>query len=395
MEAQPARAAAQPAIAPPLPAAEAAARAPQPAGATARAVTEEQLIEVSEEIYDRFSDEIDKKALEALGWKYDSNSGNYSKWDALTKKETALTKDELQDQLGDRLEKEIVKILTKKAESVIRSRNIGSLVREGQEQQRELDQIVKRGQTLDQEMKQAKETLQAGMEKLLKESAKNKSEYGRKLTEEIRHLEGKIQTESATAATRASIQAMQSEMTDFMRQVHKANQDVARAVQQAAQQAAADRAAAAAQQAAQPVAQPAAPVSAPGAAAPAPAAPAPAAPVAALAAPGTTTQPQSGWGPPGVPISIETNRSTGNEVHYISKEIMQLFMRQEGIQLDPGNEGQQRDILNRFFMGHNGQKAATDFGHGPGLCPNGFVYHPEGNGVWRCGGGSHAIQFPQ
>jgi hypothetical protein len=149
--------------------------APASTGATAAAVTEEHLLEVSEEIYESSPDEIDREVLQALGWKYDPNSGNYSKENLLTNVNEVKTVDQLQAELGDRLEKKFVEILKKKAYDVIRKKNIESQERKGQEQQRELGQFLERGETLDQEMKQAKEMLQAEMEKLLKESAKKKS----------------------------------------------------------------------------------------------------------------------------------------------------------------------------------------------------------------------------
>ena len=203
-------------------------------------------------------------------------------------------------------------------------------------------------------------------------------------------MRGLIQIESATAATTSSIQALQSQMVGILGEVQQANQAVVQAAQQAAaaaaqhaaaQQAAADRAAfnraAAAQQAAaaatQQAAQPAAaPVSAAGTGYP---------------------RRETGWGSEAVPISIATNSSTGTDMYYISKEIMREFMRQKGITLRPGDRQQQADILNEYFMGNNGIRDANSR-FGPGLCPNGFVYHSEGNGIWRCGGGSHAIQFP-
>ena len=267
-----------------------------------------------------------------------------------------------------------MEILKKKAYDVIRKKNIESQERKGQEQQRELGQFLERGETLDQEMKQAKETLQAEMEKLLKESAKNKSEYGRQLTEQIRHLQGLIETQSATAATTSSIQTLQNQMLGMMRQCQQANQAVVQAAQQAAQEAAAQRAAAA-QQAAQEAA------AAQQVAAGLQAAmtglraslPAPAVPAAQVAAPspGTSTHQERGWGPAVVPITVD--RSSGNEVDYISKDFIQDFLRQKGITLRPGDRQQQVDILNEYFKGNNGIQAAGT-GFGPGLCPNGYPY---------------------
>ena len=402
--AQPARAPTRARAAPAGAAAPAAAPAPAGAAAPAgvAAVTEEQLLQVIEEIYASSPDEIDREVLEALEWKYDPNTGNYSNEDPLTDVKEVKTKDQLQAELGGLLKDKFMKILKKKAYDVIRKKNIVSQERKGQEQQRELGQFVERGETLDQEMKQAKETLQAEMEKLLKESAKNKSEYGRQLTEQIRHLQGLIETQSATAATTSSIQAMQTQMLGMMRQCQQANQAVVQAAQQAAQEAAAQRAAAAQEAAAQraAAAQETAAVQQVAAGLQAAmtglratfGAPPAAAPAAAAPAPGTFSHQETGWGPRVVPITVD--RSSGNEVDYISKDFIQDFLREKGIRLRPRDRQQQADILNEYFKGNNGIQAAGT-GIGPGLCPNGYPYSHVGNGVWRCGGGAHAIQFPQ
>jgi biotin carboxyl carrier protein len=175
---------------------------------------------------------------------------------------------------------------------------------------------------------------------------------------------------------------LQNQMLGMMRQCQQANQAVVQAAQQAAQEAAAQRAAAA-QQAAAGLQTAMTGLRA--------SLPAPAAQVAAPS-PGTSSHQERGWGPAVVPITVD--RSSGNEVDYISKDFIQDFLRQKGITLRPGDRQQQVDILNEYFKGNNGIQAAGT-GFGPGLCPNGYPYSHIGSGVWRCGGGAHAIQFPQ